>query len=86
MRSEEDRRSRAQARVIAALEEVTGRKLDWKALSEDIKSKTELYLEEFSQKPEVRMRKTMEVVAAITGMRWAANSPSDHPYKARLDG
>src|SRR5580704_18083104 len=47
MRSDEDRRSR----------EVTGRKLDWNALSEDIKSKSEPYLEEFSQKPEVRERR-----------------------------
>jgi hypothetical protein len=86
MRSAEDRKSRAQARVLAALEQLAGRKLEWSTLPEEIKSKCEPLLEEFSQKPESRMRKTMEAIAAGAGLRWTPDSPPSHPYDAQLDG
>jgi hypothetical protein len=86
MRSTEERRFRAQARVLAWLEQIAGRKFDWNTLPEEVKSKFEPFLEEFSYKPELRMRKTMEAVAANAKLRWTPNSPPNHPYEAVLDG
>jgi hypothetical protein len=81
-----DRSSRAQATALALLEQLSGKKLDWDDLSEEIKSKFGPYLEESSQKPETRMRETMEAIAANANLRWSADSPGGHPYAARLDG
>jgi len=35
---------------------------------------------------EPRMRSTMRLVAKVTGLHWDDSSPSDHPFRARLDG
>ncbi len=86
MRPAEERRSSAQRRVLAWLEQLSGKKLDWDTLPEEIKSRFASYLEEFSQKPEKRMRKTMGTVAASVKLRWTPDSPCSHPYNARLDG
>ena len=86
MKTSDERRLRAQRRVLAWLEQISGKKLDWNTLPQELKSKFEPYLEEYSQKPEVRMRKTMETVAADANLKWTSECPTDHPYNARLDG
>ena len=86
MKSTEEKRARAQRTVLTALETLVGKKLEWDTLPEDVKSKLEPSVEEFSQKPELRMRKSMETVAAKVGLRWTSDWPSDHPYESHLDG
>jgi hypothetical protein len=54
MKSSEERRSRAQGTALAWLEQLSGKRLDWNTLPEEIKSRFEPYLEELSQKPETR--------------------------------
>jgi hypothetical protein len=86
MRTREERRSDAQHTILAWLEPLLHKKVDWNSLPDDFKSRFEPYLEEMSQKPEVRMRKTMEAVASSARLRWTPASPPGHPYDAQLDG
>lgn len=86
MRQPEERRSHAQHRILGLLEQISHKKLDWDTLPEEIKSIFESYLEEISQKPETRMRKTMDAVATRAKLRWTPDSPPNHPYGALLDG
>jgi len=86
MESPRDRRARAQSRILRALEQLAGKKLDWETLPDDLGAKLESIVEDFSQKPERRMRSTMSTVAENLRLRWSADSPSGHPYDARLDG
>ncbi len=86
MKTRDERRQEAQSTVLALLEELLHQKVDWDKLPADLRAKFEPYLEEMSAKPEVRMRKTMDSLAASLGLKWRADSPSGHPYQARLDG
>jgi hypothetical protein len=83
MRTQEERRSPAQGTVLAWVEQLLHKKVKWESLPADAKLKFEPYLEERSCKPEVRMRKTMETVAATLKMRWSTDSPSGHPYEVK---
>lgn len=92
MDSSDERRLRAQNKVIAYLEQMCHQKripyqkpLDWNTLPQGVKSIFEPFIEEFSQKPELRMRQTMKDIAARVNLRWTTHSPK-HPYGARLDG
>ncbi len=86
MRTPEERRSDAQDTILAWLEPVLHKKVDWDSLPDDFRSRFEPYLEEMSHKPETRMRETMEAIAANVKLRWTPHSPPGHPYDAQLDG
>ena len=85
MATPNERRLRAQRTVLAWIEPLVHKKVEWDSLPAEIKLKFEPYLEEMSCKPEIRMRKTMETIATTLKLRWRTDSPPDHLYDARLD-
>jgi hypothetical protein len=85
MRFPDDRRARAQEAILRVLEKHTGKKINWDNLPADFKRNLEPYVEDLSQKPELRMQNTMNSLAERLRLRWSSDSPSGHPYDARLD-
>jgi hypothetical protein len=43
-------------------------------------------IEEASEEPENRMRRTMKDIAEALHLSWSDEFPTDHPYEAELDG
>jgi hypothetical protein len=63
-----------------------GEDLDFDSVSPETQAEIERLASKASEEPERRMRRTMHNVTKGLGLTWKADPPTDHPYKARLDG
>jgi len=63
-----------------------GKEVSLDALPPDLREALDKAIQNDAEIPEQRMRRTMRRVAEGIGLRWDDDHPSNHPYRAELDG